>query len=109
MKMTDVIQITADNTDVTSGRIAMPDWTKTVRVQLLAPDSDWLFDANIAGQELARACGPHICAADNLQSGDWLAPHIERDIRQSNQNRDILIDINVVTAGVGVVVIQYES
>ncbi len=109
MQSMDIIQITADNTDVLNGRMEMPSWTKTVRIQLVAPDSDWLFDAHIANHELARASGPHRTGADNLQNFDWLAPHLEQRIHPADQNRDILIDVNVVTGGVGMLAVGYFS
>lgn len=111
MLLIDVVQITADNVDVYNGRLGeeIPSWARRVRFQLIAPDSDWTFSATFGGQEMARDSGPHRCQADNLQSGDWRSPHIEVPIDQKSKDFNILVNVNVVTAGVGLAILQFES
>jgi len=108
--MFDSVQITADNTNVFQNRIASepPRWARRVRVQLIAPDSDWLMSVVIDKQELARDCAPMRCQADNLQQADWTSPHILMEL-DPRINHELLVDVNVVTAGVGLCVAQYES
>ncbi len=116
MQRTHIVQITADNADVSNGNFAeiAPAWARRLRIQLVASDSDWLFDLSVAGSEYARSCGPHITAADNVeQSGSWTAPHIvvalERTATRRDYELDMLMNVNVVTSGVGVAIFQYES
>jgi len=107
----DAVQITADNTNVFSGRLGadVPSWARKGRVQIVAPDTDWTFDLFVNGQELARdsAAGKH--QADNLQTIEWISPHFEFDVERRGPNFDVLLDINVVTAGVGLALIQWEG
>jgi len=107
MKMlVDNVQITADNTNVRSGRIKVPTWAKIVQIQLVAPDSDWLFSVTVAGVEYARDSGPNITAADNVeQSIDMTKQHILADNVQVET--EILINVNVVTAGVGLLGVTF--
>jgi len=107
----DLVQIVADNVNVFNGRLGadVPQWAKRGRIQIVAPDSDWTFDLFVNGRELARDAGPSIVEADNLQKIDWLAPHFAFDVVRRGPNFDILLDINVVTAGVGLACIQWEG
>lgn len=108
-----VVQVIADNTDVFNDTLGadLPDWARRVRVQVIAPDSDWTFDLVISGDELARSCGPSINQADNLQDFDWTKPHFQWDVDRARGARswDVLLNVDVVTAGVGKAIIQYES
>jgi len=108
--ITDIVQITADNTNVYDARLGdeMPPWAKRVRFQLVASDSDWTFDLTINGVEIARDSGPHRTAADNTQSGDWASPHCMMELDQRSRN-GVQCDVNVVTGGVGLAILQYES
>lgn len=106
----DAVQITADNTNVFGGRLGadVPDMARRGKIQVVAPDTDWTMSLFVNGKELARdsAAGRH--QADNLQSVDWLSPHWTFDVERRGPNFDILLDINVVTAGVGLALIQWE-
>ncbi len=107
------VQVIADNTDVFNATKAeeIPRWARTARVQVVAPDSDWTFSFDIGGMELARDSGPHKCQADNLQTIDWREAHLQFNIAdlRGERNVDPILNVNVVTAGVGLVAIQYES
>jgi len=107
----DTVQITADNVNVFNGRKGadVPSWARTGRIQVVGPDSDWTFDLYVNGEELARDCGVAVNMADNLQTTDWRLPHFVFDIVRRGPNFDILLDINVVTAGVGIATIQWEG
>ncbi len=108
-----VVQIVADNTDVFNGTKAeeIPRWARIARVQLVAPDTDWTYSFDIGGQELARDSGPHKCQADNLQTIDWREAHLQFEIAnlRGERNIDPILNVNVVTAGVGLACIQYEG
>jgi len=106
---TDGVQIIADNTNVFSARYKVPSWAKHVRVQLVAPDSDWTFDCTINGDEMARDSAPHRTAADNTQSFDFRSAHIVHELSRGDREPEILVDVNVVTGGVGIVIAQYEG
>jgi len=108
--MSHIVQITADNVNVFNNSIAFepPSWARRARFQLVAPDSDWLFDLSVQNLEMARDSGPHRCQADNLQIFDWASPHIEVSIVKG-QKFEPLMDINVVTAGVGLAICQFEG
>ncbi len=112
MKTHHIVQITADNTNVfnaTKGE-EVPPWAKVGRIQLVASDSDWTYDLFVNGMEIARDCGPSISAADNAQAPDWLKPHHMFDVqRRPGQQQEVLMDINVVTAGVGLAIIEWEG
>jgi len=105
------VQVLADNVNVFGGTLGadIPKWAKRGRIQVIAPDSDWTFDLFVNGMELARDSGPARCQADNLQQIDWTSPHYEFPITQGATQFDILLDVNVVTAGVGLACIQYEG
>lgn len=107
----DAVQITADNTNVFANRLGadVPQWARRGRIQIVAPDSDWTFDLFVNGMEMARDSAPSRCQADNLQQINWDSPHFEFDIVRRGPNFDILLDINVVTAGIGLAAIQYEG
>ncbi len=107
------VQIVGDNTDVfnTTKAEEIPTWAKRMRVQLIASDSDWTYSFDIAGREFARDSGPHSAEADNIQSIDWRKAHLEIDLEGLRRERNInpIMNVNVVTAGVGLASIQYES
>ncbi len=107
----DAVQIVADNTNVFQNRLGaeVPVWARKGRVAIVSSDSDWTFDLFVAGLEMARDCGMVQVGADNIQSIDWFRPHFEFDIVRRGPNFEVLVDVNVVTAGVGMVVIQWES
>lgn len=104
-----IVQITADNTNVFNNSIAFepPSWARKARFQVIASDSDWTFDLSVQGQELARDSGPHLTASDNAQAFDWTAPSIVVAIR-SGEKFEPLLDVNVVTGGVGSAICQFE-
>lgn len=104
-----VVQITSDNTNVFQNTLGVevPAWARRGRFQLVASDSDWTFDMSI-GHELVRDSGPHRTQADNLQQIDWNSTHIQFDARAARTN-DVQVDVNVVTGGVGLACIQWES
>lgn len=107
----DAVQITADNTNVFTGRLGadVPQWARKGRIMVVGPDTDWTFDLFVNGQELARDCAVARNQANNLQSIEWVSPHFEFDVNRRGPNFDILLDINVVTAGVGLAAIQWEG
>lgn len=111
MRIFDTVQIVADNTDVWAGRLGadVPTWARVGRIWLIAPDSDWLMDLSVGGKELARSCGPAIQAADNLQSVEFSQPHFEFDAPRGGVQFEILMNVDVVTAGVGSATIQWEG
>jgi len=63
----------------------------------------------MGGVELARDSGPHRCQADNLQQPDWRSPFIQADIRRGATSFETLVNINVVTGGVGMAALVYSS
>lgn len=105
---TDSVLITADNTNVFDGRMQAPKWARKVRVQVLASDYDWLISAVIDGEELMREGSPHAFGADNTGVLDWRRPHILMDIKDPGRH-EILVNVNVVTGGTGIVLRQYED
>lgn len=107
----DAVQITADNTNVFQNRLGaeVPSWARKGRIAIVASDSDWTFDLFVAGLELARDCGMVQAGADNIQSISWFNPHFEFEVVRRGPNYEVLLDVNVVTAGVGMAVIQWES
>lgn len=112
MKQSHVVFIAADNTNVFSGTKGeeVPSWAKIGRIQILASDYDWTHDLYVGNEELARDSGSHVHGADNLGNFDWLKPHYEFDVkRRGGTTFDILLDINVVTAGTGLAIIQWEG
>jgi len=107
----DAVQIVADNTNVFSGRLGerVPPGARRCRVALVAPDSDWTFDLTMGREEMARACAPSRTQADNVQQWDWNSPHFETAVPQGVTDFEVLLNVNVVTAGVGIAIIQWES
>jgi len=107
----DAVQITADNTNVFSGRLGerVPTWARRVRVAVVASDSDWTMSLTMGREEMARDSAPSIVAADNIQGIDWRNPHYESDVPRGATDFEILLNVNVVTAGVGIGLIQWES
>lgn len=105
----DHVQITADNTDVTNGRLKPPSWAKWVYIQLASADTDWTYSVTIAGTEYARNSAPDISAADNVEqsanfgSGSFIKAPL------SGPETEVKINVDVVTAGVGVVFILYAG
>lgn len=106
-----IVQITADNSDVFNANFGetVPDWARRGRIQVVGSDTDWLFSVRVNGQEYARDSAPHVSAADNTQGIDYRKAHIVFPLARGRVDNDILVDVNVVTAGVGLVGIQYES
>jgi len=106
-----IVQFAADNTNVFSGTFGalVPNWARKWRLQVVFSDSDLLFSARIGGDEVARDCGPHVSAADNLQSIDWSKAHFLGRIIRGATDFEVLLDCNVVTAGVGLAAIQWEA
>jgi len=107
------VQIVADDTDVFNATKAeeVPAWARRLRVQLIGGDTDWTYSFDIGGNELARDSAPHSVEADNLQTIDWRKAHLEIDIASLKGVRNLnpVLNVNVVTAGVGIACIQYES
>ncbi len=107
------VQVAADNTDVFGSTFGaqVPVWfrPKRLRIQVVFSDSDLLFSLRVAGFELARNSGPHIAQADNIQKPDWRSPHFVVPVPQGVTDFEILLDMNVVTAGAGLAVLQWES
>jgi len=86
----------------------VPPWARGGRVQLIAPDSDWTYDLFVNGMEITRDCGPSVTLADNVQRFDYEAPWQEFEVaRRGGQQQEVLMDINVVTAGVGMAIIEW--
>ncbi len=106
----DVVFITADNTNVFNDRFFedRPSWARHIRIQVVASDYDWLFSCSLGGDEMARDSGPHVVGADNLGIPDWRKPHLLREVPAS-VDFDVLVNVNVVTAGTGLVIGQWES
>lgn len=105
---TDIVQITADNNNVFNARVLgkPPAWARTGRIQIIASDTDWLFDLKYGAAVLADQSAPHRSQADNIQQPDWASPHCQFDVGPNEEPR---LNINVVTAGVGLAVLQWES
>jgi hypothetical protein len=110
MQRTHIVQVAADNTDVFNNNLGelAPTWARRARIQVVASDTDWLFSCRVNDIEYARDCGPHATYGDNAQVIDWGLAHIVCPVKAGSEN-DVLVDVNVVTAGVGLVAIQYES
>lgn len=109
-QMPHVVQIIADNTDVANGTIVedIPTWAKHLRIQCLASDYDWLIDILIKRIEYMRQSAPHLFGADNLALPDWRGPHVLAPVEVLAEY-SVNVNVNVVTAGVGLVVFQYEG
>ncbi len=107
----DAVQIVADDTNVFSNRLGekVPAWAKRCRVQLVSSDSDWTFNLTMGGEEMARNAAPSRVQADNLQQADWQSPHYEAIVPRGATDFEILLNVNVVTAGVGIAYVQWES
>jgi len=103
----DGVQITADNTDVLSGRLKPPLWARWVDFWLKSIDSDWTVSISVDGVEYARNAPPNICNADNVMDGLFSSPgYATAPI--SGPNADILINVNVVTGAEGVMAVRYR-
>lgn len=113
MHIQHIVQITSDNTDVFNGTKAeeVPSWARRGRLQLVASDTDWTYSFDIGSQELARDSGPHATAADNTQQIDWRNAHIMFELAGLRRERNLnpVMNVNVVTGGVGIACLQYES
>jgi len=111
-QITHSVQITADNSDVFNGTIAEqpPRWARFCNVQLAAPDSDWLYSLTMGGEQLARDSGPEVLGADNVGQ-DWVQD-AGQSLRISDANKSgfkPVMNVNVVTAGVGVARCTYTD
>ncbi len=106
------VQLIADNTDVFGSTFGaqVPVWfkPKTLRVQIIYSDTDLLFNLRVASIELARNSAPNVAMADNIQVPDWRSPHFVIPVPQGVIDFEILLDVNVVTAGVGLAVLLWE-
>lgn len=107
----DAVQIAADNTNVFSGRLGeqVPLGARKVRVQVVGSDSDWTFSLSMGGKEMARDSAMSRVQADNIQWVDWNSPHFLAMVPRGATDFEILLNMNVVTAGVGLALIQWES
>ncbi len=105
-----VVFIAADDTDAFNGTIfeTLPPGASVIRLQFLFSDYDALISASIGNQELLRDSGPHSLGADNLGVLDWTRPHVVLDVR-GLAAEDVKVNINVVTAGTGLVILQVED
>ncbi len=105
-----IVQITADDTDVYNGSIfeTLPAGAKTIRLQTVFSDYDALISASIGNTEILRDSAPHVLGADNLGSPEWTKPHCVLNVTGQG-SADVKVNFNVVTAGVGVVVLQVED
>jgi len=103
-----IVQITADNANVFGSTIfdEVPAWARTARLQIVFGDSDLLWSGSIGGTEIARDSGPHRTQADNVQQLDYNSPFIEVPVAPGG---DVDIDINVVTAGVGLCMLEFDD
>lgn len=103
-----VVQITADNNTPFAGTLVEkpPAWAKFGRLQLVSSDSDWTFAFRAYGEEGARDSGPHRTQADNVQQLDWDSPHIMFPVK-AGVDPNISCPINVVTAGVGILILEW--
>ncbi len=108
-----VFQLTVDNTDVFAGQfgIQVPLWFKPryLRIQVVFSDSDLLFSLRVGGVELARNSGPCVAMADNIQEPDWRKPHYCVPVPSGVTDFEVLLDVNVVTAGAGMAVGMWEG
>lgn len=106
----DIVQITADNSNVYNGRYGEtpPPWARRLRFMLVFSDQDVLYSFSAGGQELCRDSGPSASQADNLNSPEWTLPHLSFEFPRGSVP-DILANINVVTGGTGLAILQFES
>jgi len=106
------VQLVADSTDVFGSTFGaqVPVWFRPnyLRIQIVYSDSDLLFSLRVAGIELARNSGPNVAQADNIQIPDWRSPHFCIPVPKGVTDYEILLDVNVVTAGVGLAVLMWE-
>lgn len=107
----DAVQITADDTNAFNGRLGerVPQWARRCRVQLVASDSDWTHSLTMGKEEMARDAAPSRVQADNVQQADWNSPHYESSVPRNATDFEVLLNVNVVTGGVGLAIIQWES
>ena len=110
-KKTDVVLITGDDTNVFSGRLGaeVPEWARSVRVQVVSSDYDWLHSLSMGGEEMARESGPHVVGADNLAEYDWTKPFAQKDVPRGRTDFVVLLNVNVVTAGTGLGIIEWSD
>lgn len=106
----DSVQLTADATDIFSGRYGkrIPTWAKRIHLYWSFSDTDCTLTGTIGGVEVARATAPTNSGADNIQRIARDEVHVFID-KQHCSNDDVNIDANVTTAGVGVVTIAFEG
>lgn len=102
--------ITGDDTDVFSGTWAEnpPPWAKFCRVQVIAEDYDWLVDFSVGTIELMVNSAAHVFGTDNAAIPDWTKPHVAFPVSGGN-DFDLTMNYNIVTAGDGLVCLQYEG
>ncbi len=102
----DAVQVTGDATDALNGRIPVPQWAKWAEFWLAAPDSDWTHTILVDGVEYARNSGPNALGADNLQGNlfDSEDGWSKAPVKFASV---IQVNIDVVTAGVGIFAVRY--
>ncbi len=107
----DAVHITADNTNVFSGRLGerVPTWARRCRVQLIGSDSDWTFSLTMGKEEMARDSAPSRTMPLTELRADWNSPHFEYLVTRGSTDFEVLMNVNVVTAGEGLAIIQWES
>lgn len=103
-----VVHITADNNTPFAGTLVEkpPSWAKWGRLQLIASDQDWLFSFRIYAEEFARDSGPQATAAANSQVIDWRRAHLKFPVK-AGVDPNISSPINVVTAGEGLLILEW--
>jgi len=111
MILTDMVFLTADDTNVYDQRLGgkVQPWARRVRIQVCSSDYDTTFSCVLGGQEMARDSGPHVLGADNLGIPEWTKPHIQSEIRGAPTDFEILVNLNIVTAGSVLIALQQES
>lgn len=111
MIVTHSVQVTADAANVLSGTIAesVPTWARRVLLQFVFSDSDCTIDATIGGREVLRNSAPHRTQADNVQQFDWNSPYVEWTPAGGRTTDEIIVDIDVTTGGVGMVLVQFQD
>lgn len=105
-------QITSDNSNALSGTFAAvaPESSRQVRVGWTSTDSDTLGSVYINGETMSRDSGPSLgCYADNTGNplsnlNGWM----EKNIDPGQGNFELLVDINIVTAAVVQIYVQYS-
>jgi len=106
-QIVDALQVIADNSDALAGRLAVPDWAKFADFWLSASDSDWLYSITVDAVEYVRNAAPNQVGADNL-NGDLFNSNGFSSAPVRNGS-NIIVNINVITAGVGIFAVRYHT